>query len=105
MKPRYSIPFFAALCFCALPLRAQLPEGEGKEIIERECAACHDTGHISGQKKTRDDWIDTVSKMMDRGASLNAKEFDTVIAYLVKYFGKEDAKIGMSAPAVKRASH
>jgi len=101
MKPRYRIPFLAALCFCVLPLRAELPDGEGKELIERECTACHDTGHVSGLKRTKYDWIDVVSQMMDRGAALNSKEFDTVIAYLVQYFGKEDSKIGISVPAKK----
>jgi hypothetical protein len=98
MKTHYRLPFLAALCFCALPLWAQLPDGDGKELIERECGSCHDTGHVAG-KRTKGDWIDVVSMMMDRGASLNAKEFDTVIAYLVKNFGKEDSKIGISASA------
>jgi hypothetical protein len=100
MKWLYSTLFFAALCSCALPMQAaDLPDGDGKALLERECDSCHDTGRISGQKKTKDAWIDTVSRMMTRGASLNDKEFDTVIAYLVKNFGKDDSKIGSSVPA------
>jgi len=96
--PRYSTGvFLLALGLCALPVRAQMPEGEGKDLIQRECTACHDTGRISNQKKTKDDWVDTVSRMVGRGASLNDKEFDTVIDYLVKNFGKEDSKINAKA--------
>ena len=70
-----------------------MPEGAGKDLIQRECTACHDTGRISGQKKTKDDWIDTVSRMQGKGATLNDKEFDTVIAYLAQYYGKPDSNI------------
>jgi hypothetical protein len=102
MKTRYSIPVLAALCFCAVPLSAaDLVDGAGKAIIEQKCTACHDTGRISGQTKTKDAWIDTVSRMTDKGASLTSDEFDTVISYLVANYGKDDAKIGTFAPAKK----
>jgi cytochrome c5 len=101
MKLRYSVPFFAALCLCVLPLQAaELVDGAGKAILEQKCTACHDTGRISGQKKTKDAWIDTVSRMMDKGASLSGDDFDTVIDYLAKNYGKED-KIEIAAPAKK----
>jgi mono/diheme cytochrome c family protein len=103
MKLRYSIPFLAAFCFCSLSIAADMPEGAGKAIIDRECSNCHDTGRISGQKKTKDDWIDTVSRMQGKGAALNDREFDTVIEYLMKNFGKPDA-IEAHSPA-KSSSH
>jgi len=103
MNTRCIIPLLAALCFCALPLQAaDLPDGPGKDLIQRECNACHDAAdHISGVKKTRDEWIDTVSKMMERGAGFNSMEFDTVIAYLVKNFGKEDSSARASGGSKK----
>lgn len=98
MKPRYTIPFFAALCFCVFPLRAaDLPDGPGKVLIDRECNTCHDAAdHITGLRKSKDEWIDIVSKMVERGAGFNSQEFDTVVAYLVKNFGKADSSADSS---------
>jgi hypothetical protein len=101
MKKRYGLPFIAAFVLCVMPLgAADLPDGPGKALIERECGSCHETSHVQG-RRTRDEWIDTVSKMMERGASLNSTEFDTVIDYLAKNFAKEDKNIGTSAAAKK----
>jgi hypothetical protein len=102
MKLPYIIPILATVFFCAVPLRAaDLPDGPGKALILRECNACHDAAdHVSGLKRTRDEWIDTISKMMEQGAGFNGQEFDTVIAYLVKNFGKEEPRIGAARTPV-----
>ena len=101
MKLRYTLPFFAALCLATLPLTAaDLVDGAGKTILEANCSGCHDLGRVSGQTKTKDAWIDTISRMMAKGVSMSDKEFDTVIDYLVKNYGKED-KIAATRPASK----
>ena len=102
VKIRHGLLFPVALGLCMLPLRAaDLPDGPGKALVERECGSCHETSHVQG-KRTRGEWIDTVSAMMERGASLSSAEFDTVVDYLVKNYGKDEKdekKIGTSAPA------
>ena len=92
----HSLLLSAAACFCISPVRgADLPEGEGKEVIQQECTSCHTADRIAGQKKSKSDWQDTVERMMGKGAGLSSKEYDVLIAYLVKNFSKEDpAKIG-----------
>lgn len=92
--PRLSIRFLLLLatsCFCIGPIcAADLPEGEGKAVIEQECTACHDATRIAAQKKTKSDWQDTVDRMVSKGAGLSSSEYDVLIAYLVKNFSKDE---------------
>ena len=53
------------------------------------CSVCHELTRITSQKKTKDEWNDTVDKMAARGAKASNEEFDTIVNYLTKYFGKD----------------
>jgi mono/diheme cytochrome c family protein len=89
-----SLILFAA---AQAPVQAQdLPEGKGKDVVEKTCAACHGLDAIVTMHAPKDAWSDVVNDMKSRGAEGSAADFDTIIAYLGKYFG-EDVNVNKAA--------
>jgi len=66
-----------------------LPEGKGKDVVEKICTACHGLDAIVTMHVNKDGWSDTVNDMKSRGADGSNADFDAIIAYLAKYFGAE----------------
>ena len=67
---------------------AALPAGPGKDLIEARCVACHDLTRIVTSKRQRGEWEGIVANMVARGASANADERQTLVAYLSAQFGQ-----------------
>jgi competence ComEA-like helix-hairpin-helix protein len=67
---------------------AQLPDGQGKETIQKICSSCHDTDTVIGIRRTRIGWERSVEQMISRGAKGSDDDFATIIDYLVTNFGK-----------------
>jgi cytochrome c5 len=84
-----------ALCAAALaitiatPARAQgaMPPGEGRELLATACSQCHPLNVIRSMREGAEGWKRHVYNMVTRGAQLNAREADMVIAYLATNFG------------------
>jgi len=57
-------------------------------LFVRMCSECHDTSRISSTRRTRADWEDQIGQMIEQGAKGTDKEFETVIGYLLRTFGK-----------------
>jgi DNA uptake protein ComE-like DNA-binding protein len=78
----------ALTLFIASPAKAQgLPDGEGKDVYENVCGACHGADIVVGSQGTKARWEETVDAMKNRGASGSEADFVTVTNYLAKYFG------------------
>ena len=79
------------LLACPLALLAQgpdMPEGNGREVIQRVCTKCHDAYHYATVFSTRETWEKTVDTMVQRGANAVDPEVrKTIVDYLAKYFG------------------
>ena len=74
----------------AASIQAQdLPDGAGKDLVMNVCSQCHDLARITSQKRTKAEWNDTVDKMAARGAKASDEEFETIVTYLTKNFGKD----------------
>jgi mono/diheme cytochrome c family protein len=74
----------------AASVQAQdLPDGAGKELVMKVCAACHELTRITSKKWTKEQWNDTVDKMAARGAKASDEEFESIVSYLTKYFGPD----------------
>ena len=69
----------------------ELPEGEGKKLIEERCASCHSLKPVVGLKQSQGAWKELVVKMVGFGAQLDDKEVDVATGYLTKYFGPESS--------------
>ena len=81
----------AALCLAAAPASAQpanaLPEGDGRDLVATACSQCHALAVILAMRDGPIGWKRHVHHMVLRGAQLNARETDTVLAYLDANFG------------------
>ena len=88
----------------------ELPEGDGKAILQRACTTCHGLDEVVKFREyyTKDDWRDVVGTMVKYGAELKDGEPDVLVDYLGKYFSKTargpaDAFAAGAAPAPKEA--
>lgn len=66
-----------------------LPDGEGKDVVLKVCTPCHGVSEFTGRRLTRAEWDDKVDNMAARGARASDEEFDLIVKYLAKNFGKE----------------
>lgn len=64
-----------------------LPEGAGKEIVERLCSGCHDLMFTMSTREDEEGWARIVDDMRSRGTDGTEEEFDAVIAYLAAHMG------------------
>ena len=78
-----------ALATLSVAVSQELPEGEGKKLLEARCTSCHDLKPVVGLKQNKDAWKELVVKMVGYGAQLDHKEVDVATEYLTKYFGPE----------------
>ena len=68
-----------------------LPDGDGKKILQASCTACHDLTEVTKFKGfyTRDDWRDIVKTMVEYGAKVKESDVDVLVDYLAKNLGKK----------------
>ncbi|HXE11273.1 MAG TPA: cytochrome c [Bryobacteraceae bacterium] len=99
----------AGLAFSVAILGAQapagLPEGPGRATTQRICGACHSPTIVVGHNQTAEQWKDTVTNMVVRGAKGTPAELTEVTNYLTKSFppnGAAPAAPGRAAPRPPR---
>lgn len=68
---------------------ADLPDGDGKALVQTACLVCHDLGGIAAFKGywNREQWAAMVATMIEHGAQLDPAEAEIVIDYLTAHFG------------------
>ena len=79
---------FALVPLGALLTAQDLHDGPGKATVEKLCSNCHGLAEVVGLRQTKFDWQATVDDMASRGATGTDEEFDQVVKYLSRYFGK-----------------
>lgn len=71
--------------------RQQPAEGDaalsGEALLEARCVGCHALDVVTGANKTEAEWLTTVDRMIQKGASLNAAEKETLVSYLAEMYG------------------
>lgn len=96
---------FLALAACPLFLlsvaQAQddVPNGPGKEVVQRVCTACHDLGPLQAINGNKDTWQGVVDDMRGRGADGTDDDFKAIVGYLSKYLGTQ-VNVNMATAAV-----
>ncbi len=103
----------AAVLFLAIPARSQegmgsmgpqsrgkieLPDGDGKQIVQSACAACHSLSNITTSGHSPEDWKTTVAMMLNVGANVPPDKVDTVLNYLIKNFPEKPAPPAVIIP-------
>jgi mono/diheme cytochrome c family protein len=69
----------------------QLKEGAGRDLIERNCIACHSLDYIPMNSPflDRKGWEGSVTKMINvMGAPIAAQDVPGIVDYLVRNYGK-----------------
>jgi cytochrome c5 len=74
------------------PLESKLPAGEGKEVTERVCGACHGTDVVASERHNKAEWQKVSDDMVARGADATDAEVKTIVEYLAKYFGPKPSR-------------
>src|SRR5712692_6372822 len=64
-----------------------LPEGDGKKILQEACTACHGLDGVVKLHLDKDGWEGLVSSMVSNGATIDQKDYPVLVDYLVKNFG------------------
>ena len=93
------VAYFGAVVLTASSVIAQspLPEGKGRELVQRECSKCHGLEGITRARMTKERWGEVVDDMVSRGASGSEEEIDQIIDYLTAHFGKVNANKASAA--------
>lgn len=69
----------------------ELPDGEGKKILQGQCTSCHELTEVTKFRGyyNRAQWRDIVVTMVEYGADLKKPEIEVLADYLAQHFGKE----------------
>ena len=75
--------------------RPALPDGPGKELVQRVCGStCHGSELVIGKGHTKDAWGATVNSMISRGAKATDTETSDIVEYLSKNFPPKSGAAG-----------
>ena len=61
------------------------PDGE---LFTQMCSKCHDGARITALRRTKTEWEEVLTKMIERGAQGTEDDFQTVFGYLRRHYGK-----------------
>lgn len=80
-----------ALATLAMAVPQELPEGDGKKLLQERCTGCHDLKPVVNLKQGQEAWKELLVKMVGYGAQLDDKEVGLATEYLTKHFGPESS--------------
>jgi len=85
---RKFFPLFLGLLLFACPTwsQNQLPEGNGKQIVQTACAACHSLNTVTNAGHSREEWDTVLHMMLNVGAPVPQDQLVAVTDYLAKNF-------------------
>jgi mono/diheme cytochrome c family protein len=70
----------------------QLPDGPGKDTVQKACSVCHSISLVTGRSLNREQWSREVAQMIDRGAKISPPDFTLIVDYLTRTFPPGAAK-------------
>ncbi len=81
-------PSLLLLAIAAAPalLADDLPEGKGKELVAKQCVACHGIEHVTAHRDNKDGWDAVVAYMVSRGMPAADADVAVMVDYLAKSF-------------------
>jgi virginiamycin B lyase len=95
----------AAALLCAAPSRGEeLPDGEGKEMVEATCTRCHTFFSRVGAGYTADGWHTVLRMMLNQGVPIAPDQLPTMTRYLIKNFPEKGKPAGAVVPGPAKVS-
>lgn len=91
----------------AAPGQAQqepLIPGPGADLTQAKCAICHEIGHVTRVRLSRDEWEETMRVMVQRGAPLAPDEIRVITDYLATYYNREGPSAAAQAASAQAAA-
>src|SRR6187549_4162197 len=76
---------------------AVLPDGPGKAETVKLCGKCHSLDQAVSVRQGQTEWTETISKMVNLGAQGSEEDFNSVLPYLVKFYGPANGATGATA--------
>ena len=69
----------------------QAADEKSKQVFTTNCARCHPIDRVTAMRRTRSQWEEAITTMITaRGAQVSDEDFDTILDYLVKEYGRVD---------------
>jgi cytochrome c5 len=65
----------------------QAPDLDGEALLDARCSGCHSADRARQVTKTRDEWDQSVTRMIDKGAQLTEEEKTFLVDYLTDTYG------------------
>jgi cytochrome c5 len=60
---------------------------DGEALLQERCTECHSLSRTTSASKSREQWEQTVTRMVDYGAALSDEEQAGLIEYLAENYG------------------
>src|SRR5947208_15982627 len=89
MRTNFGPALLLALPFAGL---AQPPA-----VVQKVCGACHPVDTVTSQRRTRTQWQDSITQMVERGAKGTPEELAAVLDYLARNNGPTATPAGPPA--------
>ena len=83
--------------------KSDLPDGPGKEAVERVCSNCHEVETATGVRRTRIGWQRMVEDMVARGAEASEDDMAAIVTYLTAHYGKVNVNTASAQELEKMA--
>jgi hypothetical protein len=68
-----------AVCGCSTD-----PVADGPTLLKERCSTCHSPERGQTTSKTREEWSQTLTRMVGKGAKVNGAEQAVLVEYLAK---------------------
>jgi virginiamycin B lyase len=75
-----------------------LPEGAGKETVQKACASCHALSTVTNAGHNREEWTSVLHMMLTAGAPVPKDQIPAVTDYLAKNFPERPAPEAVVIP-------
>src|SRR5436190_7450897 len=95
----------ALWCAVTVSNAAVLPDGTGKAETVRLCGKCHSLDQAVSLRQGQPGWAETIAKMVNLGAQGSDDDLNTILNYLVKFYGPATGAPGSPASAGSRSAN
>lgn len=65
-------------------------QDRGRELVEDICSLCHEWQRVQEHEWSKEEWAGTIRGMIDQGAPVTDEEFEQMVNYLARNFGKKE---------------
>ena len=70
------------------PPAASAADVQGAALLARMCNDCHDSARIVEKRRTKADWQNVLTKMIENGAEGESRDFEALYAFLCRNHGE-----------------